>query len=54
MESATGTHDWGQLEEVRIRTQSRAYHDVGQPHAVRRQWAKLSLLANPVRRRLSA
>ncbi|MGW4489873.1 hypothetical protein ACWEOE_39345 [Amycolatopsis sp. NPDC004368] len=39
------THDWWQLESVRLLAQQHAY-DSDQPREVRRHWAELSLMAN--------
>ncbi|MEW2260658.1 hypothetical protein [Streptomyces sp. NPDC047869] len=42
----TDARDRGQLEAARVVAQQHVYYDVDQPREVRRQWAKVSLLAN--------
>ncbi|MGW2090004.1 hypothetical protein [Streptomyces sp. NPDC001880] len=46
LQAFTTDADRRQLEAVRIVAQQHAYYDSEQPQEVRRQWAKLSLLAN--------
>ncbi|MFB7312551.1 hypothetical protein [Streptomyces sp. NPDC056192] len=42
----TDTHDWRQLEAVRVVAQQHAYYDSDEPQVSRLKWAELSLLAS--------